>query len=254
MAKKLNKTNRIGGVNAKIDANSPFDYVEAYKSLRTNIMFGMASSNKSHCFVVTSAVPAEGKSTVSANIAIALSQLGVKVLLVDADLRSPTQHHIFKIGNIKGLSQLIVGLEKYEDVINHDIEPNLDVITAGRAVPNPSELLGSANMAEMFSLFERDYEYVVIDTPPVNVVTDALMFADMTAGVLLAIRASVTTYGEMSKAISNIEMTKSPILGVVIVDGKDSVVSSRSYRRYSRYSRYGRYGYGYGNYGGDKDK
>lgn len=229
---------------SKLTEKSPFEYREAYKALRTNVMFAMASSaNKSRSVIISSAMPDECKSTVSANLAITLAQLGVKVLLVDADLRSPSQHHVFKVSNIRGLSQLIVGLEKFEDVINREVSSNLDLITAGGLAPNPSELLGSENMAELVKSFEDNYEYVVIDTPPVNVVTDALMFIDITAGIILMVREEKTTHREISRAISRIEMTRSPILGVVLTDTKEDMGLFKSYKSYKGKYKYGMYPY-----------
>ena len=259
--KKDNKENNVATLSVKdgalLTSKSPFLYREAYKSLRTNVMFAMASApGKSKAIIVSSAEPNECKSTLSANLAVTLSELGVRVLLVDADLRNPTQHRIFKLPNVKGLSRLIVGIDKYEDAIYHDVVPNLDLITAGDRAPNPSELLGSENMADLFKVFEKDYEYIVVDTPPVNIVTDALMFVDLAAGVILAVREDVSTYKEIQKAVSNIEMTKTPVLGAVIIKSKNDsgvldMVRNRygkegRYGKYGKYGKYGRYGYGYG--------
>lgn len=245
----------------KLGASSPFIYREAYKTLRTSVMFAIASAeNKSRSFIITSPEPNECKSTVSANLAIALSQLEVKVLLLDADLRNPTQHKIFETGNVCGLTQLIVGFNEFEDVINRNVVPNLDIITSGSIAPNPSELLGSANMADLLKSFEKEYEYVVVDTPPVNIVTDALMFADMTCGIIVAARQNTTTYNSLAKTIESIKLTKSPILGVVLMDTTEDIGFNKRYnKKYlkSKYKKggkneYGRYGYGKYVYGREK--
>ena len=202
-------------------------------------MFAMAGSNrKSNSFVVTSSEPNEWKSSTSANLSIVLAELGGKVLLVDADLRNPTQQRIFKLDNSKGLAQLIIGLNSFNEVVKRDVVKNLDILTSGGVVPNPSELLSTENMANLFPFFEKEYDYVVIDTPPINVVSDALMFVDMTCGVVLTIRENVSTFDETASALQKIEMTKSPVLGVVMVDSRVEK-SIKGYKKGGYYKYYG---------------
>lgn len=223
-----------------LNEDSPFVYREAYKSLRASIMFAMAGSNrKSNSVVVTSSYPDEWKSSTSSNLALVLAELGGRVLLVDADLRNPTQHKFFNLPNGKGLAQLIIGVNSFDEVVNRNVASGLDVLTSGGVAPNPSELLSTENMANLFPFFEKEYDYVIIDTPPVNVVSDALMFVDMTCGVVLTVREGISTYDEVAGALKKIEMTKSPVLGVVLVDAKfEHGITSYKKGKYSKYYEY----------------
>ena len=218
---------------ARLDLSNEFEYREAYKALRTSIMFAIASSpNKSKSIVVSSSEPNECKSTLSSNLAIALSQMEVKVLLIDADFRNPTQHKIFELSNNRGLAQMIANLTRLEDAVHH-ILPGLDLLTSGSFVPNPSELLGSGNMADLLKMLESQYDYVIIDTPPINVVTDALMFADMTCGILLAVRQNETTQTSLSKVIESINLTNINILGAVLTADQGNRIKKHSRKPYS---------------------
>jgi len=226
---------------ARLDLSNVFEYREAYKALRTSIMFAIASSpNKSRSIVVSSSEPNEYKSTLSSNLAIALSQMEVNVLLIDADFRNPTQHKIFELSNTRGLAQMIANLTDLDSAVNH-VLPGLDLLTSGSYVPNPSELLGSANMADLLKKLEEKYDYVIVDTPPINVVTDALMFADITSGILLAVRQNETNQINVAKAIESINLTKSNILGAVMTADQENPLKKRkqgayAYRYRDRYS------------------
>ena len=134
------------------DDDVPFSVVESYKSIRTNVNFALSTFEKK-IFTVSSTSPAEGKSTTSANIAIALAQSGSKVLLIDADLRKSVQHKIFEIGNKRGLSTAIGKMEALNDCISYNVMENLDVMPAGPIPPNPSELLASDNMTEILERY-----------------------------------------------------------------------------------------------------
>ncbi len=227
---------------ARLDLSHDFEYREAYKALRTSIMFAIASApNKSKSIVVSSSEPNECKSTLSSNLAIALAQMEVKVLLIDADFRNPTQHKIFELSNNRGLAQMIANLTRLEDAVNH-IMPGLDLLTSGSFVPNPSELLGSGNMADLLKRLENAYDYIIIDTPPINVVTDALMFADMTCGILLAVRQNETNQLSLSKVIESINLTNINILGAVLTADQGSRIKKHTRGTYSyRYNPYSHY-------------
>jgi capsular exopolysaccharide synthesis family protein len=220
----------------RLSDTSPFHVKEAYKTLRTNLLFSLAAC-KNKNIVISSALPSEGKSCTCANLAIAMAQTGAKVMLIDADLRKPTQYQIFKVDNSKGLTTILAGFNNLDDVIKKDVVEGLDLITSGPAPPNPSELLGAERMTFLLEKLNDHYDYVFIDTPPVNVVSDALVFAERIAGILLVTRHGRSTYDEMTKAVSSIEFSGANILGVVI-----NGVSERS-GRYGKY-KYGKYKYG----------
>ena len=226
--KKKVAKNSVGDIlTHRIDNNSPFLYVEAYNHLRTNVMFSLAAvSGKNKTIVVSSAFPEECKSTVSSNLAISMAKLQKKVLLIDADLRKPKLHMIFGLQNKCGLSNILLDSSVDKAIVGIG-GLNLDFLPAGAIPPNPSELLGSKVMADLIAEFEKIYDYIIIDTPPVLVVSDALTLSGVAAGVLLSCKYKKTSYNNISKAVSAFEMAKFPILGTAIVGTKD--VSDRLY-------------------------
>lgn len=201
----------------RLSEKSSFRTQESYKTIRTNLQFAMAGSDKKS-IVISSSFPAEGKSITCANTSITLAQTAKRVLLIDADLRKPTQHKIFRVDNSHGLSTILVGFDKLGEAMHKDVDKNLDLITAGPIPPNPSELLGSNRMDILLEKLNEFYDYIVIDTPPVNVVTDAVVLAAKTAGVALVSRQNITTFDEIKKALDAISFAKAKVLGVIVND------------------------------------
>ena len=231
-----------------MDENIAFPVTEAYKNLRTNISFAL-STKKNKMFVVSSALAAEGKSTVAANIAITFAQNSNKVLLVDGDLRKPVQHRIFNVKNEKGISTLISGTDQPEDAVHMNVIDNLDIITSGPIPPNPSEMLGSDSMKELLKELSSQYDYIIIDTPPINIVTDALTLFDTIAGVLLVAKHAQSTYDAIEEAIESIKMADGSVLGIIL--NNVEMTGGKYGGKYSYKYRYGykygyKYGYGYG--------
>ena len=228
----------------------PFAVVEAYKALRTNLMFLLAQEN-GKVISFTSSNASEGKSTTSVNMAIAFSQLGGKVLIIDADLRRSSIHKKMHLKNDDGLSNVVVGFSKFEEAVQ-SANPNLDVLTAGPIPPNPSELLGSKAFEDFLNNIRNSYDYVIIDTPPLNIVTDALLIGPHTDGVVLVVRDGFTPHDTVKRAISAVEFANIKILGAVM-NGITPKTGRYSYGKYGyRYGRrrfYGYGGYGYGGYG-----
>lgn len=233
----------------------PFAIVESYKNLRTSITF-LLSENEGNSFTVTSANAGEGKSTTSANLAVAFSQLGKKVLIIDADLRRASLHKKFKIENDVGLSDVIIGTANINDAVKN-ISPMLGVLTAGPLPPNPSELLDSQNFSDLMVYLNSTYDFVIVDTPPLNVVSDSLIVAPNTTGVVLVIRDGYTPHYSIKKAIEVMRFSNVNILGTVM-NGINPRSKSRYIYRKSKYYSYNSgynkgygnsYGYGYGGYG-----
>lgn len=224
------------------DENIPFYITESYKSLRTNITFALATSDKK-IFAISSANPSEGKSTVSANTAIALAQGGNKVLLVDADMRKSVQHKIFDLKNKKGLSTAVSKMNSVEECIIRNVEDNLDVMCAGPIPPNPSELLASENMSQMLEKLSAEYSAIVIDTPPINVVTDAMELARNISGIILVTSYGKTTVDDMDSAMKKIEFANMNLLGFIL----NGIKIKKNGKYYSNYKYKSVYGYGYGN-------
>ncbi|MCC8015479.1 MAG: CpsD/CapB family tyrosine-protein kinase [Eubacterium sp.] len=221
-----------------LNTNPPFNVVEAYKSLRYNIRFVLSTKNK-NSFVISSPYQGDGKSTVLANTAISIAQANERVLLIDMDLRRPSVHRLFKIKNKLGVSNIIGDKQKLDQVIHKDVIPNLDILTAGTLPPNPSEMVSSAKTKEIVEWAEANYDYVLIDAPPVNVVSDALSLADLTAGVVLVVRAGTTHREDLQRAVENVQFTNSELLGVIL-----NTADPESSKKQKMKSGYG-YGYGY---------
>src|SRR6266576_2208456 len=210
--------------------------VEAYKALRTNLLFsGVDKEVKT--IVITSAGPNEGKSRTAANLAIVLAQAGHPTLLVDADFRRPSQHRIFgRVRNI-GLSNLIVqDIPESALFVPDEQVKELVILASGPTPPNPSELLGSAQMNGLLMRFRKHFDYVVIDTPPVNAVTDASVLAANTDAAILVVDTNKATYTGVQHAKQALDRVGAKVLGSVM--NKLKAAGGRYY--------YADYGYGYG--------
>ncbi len=227
------------------DKDVPFAVVESYKAIRTNVNFALSTFEKK-VFTVSSTSPAEGKSTTSANIAIALAQGGSKTLLIDADLRKSVQHRVFGLKNSKGLSSAISKMADIEQCISKNVMENLDVMPAGPIPPNPSELLASESMTEILEKLSERYDMVIIDTPPVNVVTDSMELAKNVSGTIMVVRYGDTTTDDVDEAMKKIEFFKMNLLGFIL----NGVKTKHSGKYYSKYKyKYYKYGKSYGGYG-----
>ena len=199
--------------------------VEAYRSLRTNVQ--LASMGKSvKILVVTSTGPSEGKSTIAANLSVVLAQAGLRTVLIDADLRRPTLHHMFELPN-SGLSNMLLnssfstedqeaGRDPFDQYLQPTVTENLRVITSGSAPPNPAELLSTQMMKQLLENVSGKADIVVIDSPPVLVVTDAVVLSSLGDGVLVVVRSGQTRHPKLRRAIEALQRTDTPILGAVL--------------------------------------
>jgi capsular exopolysaccharide synthesis family protein len=196
--------------------NSKTAVSEAFRSLRTNLQF-TSVDKKVKSILITSSLPNEGKSTIIKNLAYALAMTGVKVIVVDCDLRNPTVHQMFKIPNISGLTNIIVEDDRYEKYVISDKEfDNLGIITSGPIPPNPSELIGSNRMKVFLDRLKEDYDYVLLDAPPVLLVTDPTVLAPVADGVILVIQANKTEIEATKRAKEILTNVKANILGAVL--------------------------------------
>ena len=217
----------------------PHDFGEAFRALRTSLI-SKYSSEGTKIVLVTSAQPLEGKTTTAANIAMALAYGGSRVLLVDADMRRPGLHRPLRLNNERGLSQVLTGQARVRDVIQRTVDPNLLAITAGKVPPNPSELLASERMKTLLTnLSHGPFDWIVIDTPPVLAVTDAVILAPAVSGVIIVIGAEMTRRRLAERAIETIMQARPKYAAVVL----NKVDFARNKYYYSRY-----YGHQYKNY------
>jgi polysaccharide biosynthesis transport protein len=188
----------------------------AYRILQANLKF-LSSDQPLKVIAITSSVPQEGKSTISANLAVAIAQLGQRVLLVDADMYRPIQHRIWRITNETGLSNMLV--EQIDlSTVRQPVMPHLDVLPAGVVPPNALALLDSQRMASLVKQFAADYDFVIFDTPPLNLATEALILGKMADGILLVVRPDVLDIGSAKFAKGLLTQSGQRVLGQVVND------------------------------------
>jgi capsular exopolysaccharide synthesis family protein len=234
---------RLMGGMAVFDPRNPA--LEAYRTLRTNITFARPDGNTIRTLVFTSPTPGDGKTTTTANLASTLAHQGLRVLLIDGDMRRGTLNQVFGVSREPGLSNLLVGAAPRSDCIRK-IQVgefgSLDLLPGGAPPPNPSELIGSDRMTKLLDDLRSDYDSIIFDSPPLNLVTDAAVLATKADGVILVGRAGVTTKGGLTYAAELLRKVRAPTVGFVLNDFL--------FRRDSRYSTYGGYGdyYSYGSY------
>ena len=219
-----------------INGDSKFAIVEGYKSARTSLVFSLVAENN-HSVAVTSWSKGEGKSTATVNLAISFAKMGKKVLLIDTDLRRPNVHNLLKLKNGTGLSEMLGQFANFEDAVYNEVVPYLDVLVAGAIPPNPSELIGSSAFGSFMNMVKNQYDYIILDTPPIGVVTDTLLLKDHIAGYVLIVREKLTTHGDVERAVQHIKLADSKILGFLKVG-----CSLNEHRKYKG-ANYGYYKY-----------
>jgi polysaccharide biosynthesis transport protein len=212
------------------DANQ-FPLADAYQMLQANLKF-LSSDKQIQAIVVTSSVPKEGKSGVAANLALAMTQVGRRVLLVDADMRNPVQHHLWNLNNTFGLSNMIVDQFSLESGIQ-EVMPNLFVLPSGVLPPNPVALLDSKRMAALVENFTKDYDFVIFDTPALAGTVDAAVLSNIVDGTLLVVRPGVIEYSSANAAKEFLSQLGQNVLGMVI-NGVNVKQEPDSYFYYTR--------------------
>lgn len=188
---------------------------EAFRTLRTNLQFTSPDQDLKS-ILLTSAGPGEGKSTVSANLAVAWSQSGAKVVLVGCDLRKPVLHEMFSIRNVPGLSAVLSGAASLKDAIVSSNIPGLDVIPAGPVPPNPAELLQSKAMVSVIEELEENYDMVILDGTPVIAVTDAAVMSNQVDGIVLVIGSNQVPREMALQAKTLLDQAQAKLLGVIM--------------------------------------
>ena len=229
-----------GGKTEMVGGNISFAAAEAYKMLRTKLQFSFVDGGECHIIGVSSALAGEGKSLTSVNLAYTMSQLGKRVLLIDCDMRRPSISEKLPIRKTPGLSEFLSGQSGPEHVFQlcgiKDDERAFHAISSGRIPPNPMELLGSNRMAKMLDRLRANYDYIILDLPPVGEVGDALAVAKFTDGMLLVVRQNYCNRAVLNSAVRQFEFVDAKILGVVLNCASDETkgYSKRYYKKYYR--------------------
>ena len=235
-----NPKNRQEGRQELPLLDDPYSPVStSFEMLQTNLGFTV-SDKKLRVILVTSATPGEGKSFVAANLALAGAYVGKRVLLVDADMRRPRQHRVWEIHNLLGLSNILAGQTQLKNAVQ-EVSPLVKMLPAGKIPPNPVTLLDSQCMADLVEEASKDYDFVIIDTPPLTAVTDPLIVGKYVDGLLLVVRPGKVEYSAVNAAKSLLTQAKLPILGMVV----NGIVKE---------SGYGGYYYSSGYYGGKGER
>lgn len=242
MAKKKRGSEKSQRKLLMVGPDAPFQYVEAYKSLRTNLEF-LSASTGCKVILITSSVQEEGKSNVAINLASTMASGGKRVVLVDSDLRKGSLSRYLHLShNRPGISNIVAGQATLNDALVRFKNVQFTLLPVGPLPPNPSEMLSLPAVEQMFDTLREYYDYIIVDTPPVSVVTDAAVMCRMVDGVVLVVRSGVTTIQGAQLSKKKLEAVGARILGVVLND-----YDARRIGRRDGYS----YAYSYNYYAGD---
>ncbi len=230
-----------------LNDKTPFDVTEGFRNLKAALSVSVPKQSHGVSIMATSAYPEDGKTTVTVNLALMFAVSNAKVVLVDADIRKGRVAKYFKRKSAPGLSDCLSGQATLDEVIhNSHINENLSYITCGTHSPRPYELLESEEMRNLMEELKLRYDYVIIDTPPVLLISDALALAPMTDGAVLVCRHQVSFVSDISRALSQLQFAKANVLGVVVNDYKAPPRKKYGYGYgYKKYYYYS-YGYSYG--------
>ncbi len=239
----------------KLDISMPeeldFRSAESYKAIRTNLMF---CGNDKKAIVFTSSIASEGKSTVTWNLAISMAESGKKVLFIDADMRKSKFAGRNKVRtHTMGLSHFLSGQAQLVDVICSVPKDNLYVMMVGVFPPNPSELLSKSVFGEMISALKEDFDYIIIDAPPIMAAIDAAVIASVCDGIVLVIDSLNVSRKVALDTVNQLRKTSTPIIGSILNKVDHGAFRYKYYKYYRNYGYYGYYGY-YGNYGKDEEE
>ncbi len=234
MKKSKTKTALFDQKKMILSDKSPFTVKEAYKTLRTNVMFSLPGSD-SKCIGVVSADRGDGKSSVAINLAISFSQLKKKVIVVDCDLRLPTIPTKLGIDSKYGLSNFLSGnQDSDESLIRYSKTFGIDIVTSGEIPPDPTTLLESNQMKSFIELMKKHYDYIILDFPPVNIVSDAAIMSEIVDGYLIVVRHNESEYHKISETLRQMQFAGAKILGFVY-NGKDD---RKKYYKSTKYNKY----------------
>lgn len=198
-----------------INNGVPRHFAEAFRTIRTNVLFSSAEDGP-RSVVVTSAAPGEGKTLVATNVAMSLAQVGARVLLIDADMRKPRVQELLELKPGPGLSNLLTGRAKASEAVRTTTVPNLHVLPSGPIPPNPAELLGSQRFKELLATLKEHFDWVIIDSPPVMAVTDAVLVGHRTNGVVFVIGSEMTNRNAALSALEQLDGVSAKLMGGIL--------------------------------------
>ncbi len=249
--RKINKAKAGAASNTPVVAdafgeNISFAAKEAYKLLRTNLSYILTETEEKDCHVigVTSSLRGEGKSTTSVNLAYVLAEMNKRVILIEGDLRIPSLHTKLKMTAKNGLSDILVKSKSTYSTDNMHIvkagdtdKVSFDVIFAGSRPPNPSELIGSSRMEYLIQMLAKEYDYIVVDLPPVSAVTDALIAKKFVDGLIVVVRSDYADRNTLNDTLRQIQMVNGKVLGFVMTCANTSPSRYGKKYRYSYYKK-----------------
>ncbi len=233
-------TANAGEISKTLHKNLEFTATEQYKLLRTNLDFTLPEGEKCPVIGVTSSMRGEGKSTTSINLAYVLAEKGNKVLLIDGDLRIPSIAKKLELEASIGLTDLLMGKGANISEFQSPLLKNWFILPSGNIPPNPSELLGSRRMEIVLKELREAFDYIIIDLPPVNIVSDALSISSLITGMILVIREDYTEKKELEHCFRQLKLSNVNVLGCVMNVAKAGSGSYGKYKKY-RYYKYYRY-------------
>lgn len=220
--------------------NLSFTATEQYKLIRANLDFTLPPDVKCPIVGITSSMRGEGKSTTAVNLSYVCAEKGKKVLLIDGDLRIPSVAKKMGLDDTPGLAELLIGNATPLSHFQTSLLPNWYVIPAGTIPPNPSELLGSERMANLLRRLQEMFDYIIIDLPPVNIVSDAISISKLITGMIMVIREEYTEKKELERCFRQLQLSNANILGCVMNAAKTGSGSYGKYRKYKYYKYYKR--------------
>ena len=218
--------------------NLEFTAIEQYKILRTNLDFTLPEDVKCPIIGVTSSMRGEGKSTTAVNLSYVLAEKGSPVLLIDGDLRIPSIAKKMRIDSSPGLTDLLMGHGAHMPDFRSTLLDNWFILPSGDIPPNPSELLGSRRMEYILNSLRESFDYIIIDLPPVNIVTDALSIASLITGMVVVVREDYTEKKELERCFRQLQLSNVNVLGCILNESKNDGGSYKKYRKHKYYKYY----------------
>jgi capsular exopolysaccharide synthesis family protein len=225
--------NGHGAKTPLLNNGVPANFGEALKTIRTAVVFS-SPDDKSKTVLVTSTGPHEGKTLVASNLAVALAQAGQRTLIIDCDMRRPRVHEVFDAPQEPGLSNILIESQQSGVKLHPTDIPNLTVLPAGHIPPNPAELLGSRNYTALLKELAKQFDWIILDAPPVMAVTDASVLAHTAGGVVFVVGAEMTARNTAAAALEQLATAKARMIGAILnrVDvGRHSYYYAPYYRK-----------------------